>query len=100
MRRKRRKFSPEFKAETVAMVLEQGLSIRQVSRDLDISDSVIREWIKRAKIDQGDNPRGELTTEERKELQRLRRENRRLRQEREIPKKPRPSSPRRPSERV
>ncbi len=55
--------------------------------DLDMSDSVIRAWIKRAKIDQGHTPGGELTTEERRELQRLRRENRVLRQEREILRK-------------
>jgi len=39
MMRKRRKFSPECKAETVAMIREQGLSIQEVSRDLDISDA-------------------------------------------------------------
>jgi transposase len=87
MARKRRTFSPEFKEETVALVLDQGMSVSQVARDLDIGQTVLRNWVKQAKVDRGDNPGGALTTEEKEELRRLRRENKRLKQEREILKK-------------
>ena len=87
MARTRRTFSPEFKEETVALVLDKGMSIRQVARDLDIAESVIGRWVSQARIDRGDNPRGELTSDETEELRKLRRENRILREEREILKK-------------
>jgi transposase len=87
MARKRRTFSPEFKEETVALVLDQGMSVSQVARDLDIGQTVLRNWVKQAKVDRGDNPGGALNTEEKEELRRLRRENKRLKQEREILKK-------------
>lgn len=45
MARKRRTFSPEFKEETVALVLDKGMSMRQVARDLDIGESVIGRWV-------------------------------------------------------
>jgi transposase len=87
MARKRRTFSPEFKEETVALVLDKGMSMRQVAHDLDIGESVIGRWVKQAKVDRGDNPRGDLTTEEKEELRKLRRENKILKEEREILKK-------------
>ena len=87
MARKRRTFSPEFKEETVALVLDKGMSVCRVARDLDIAESVIGRWVKQAKVDRGENPRGELTTDEKEELRKLRRENRILKEEREILKK-------------
>ena len=60
-------------------------SIAQVARDLGVSDQTLRNWIKQADVDAG--KREGLTTDEREELRRLRRENRTLLQEREILKK-------------
>jgi transposase-like protein len=86
-KRKRRAFTPEFKAETVRLVRAGGKSIGEVARDLDLTESALRLWVRQAEIDAGRGKPGELTTEERQELQRLRRENKDLRIEREILKK-------------
>jgi len=81
---KRRRFSAEFKAQAVARVLDEGRSVAEVARELGIYDSSLGKWVKQAKVDRGQGPEGALTTEEKKELVALRRENRRLREEREI----------------
>jgi transposase len=87
MARARRKFTSEFRAEAVALVLEKGMSMNQVAKDLDLVPSALGRWVAQARIDRGNNPRGELTTTEKEELRRLRRENRILKEEREILKK-------------
>jgi len=84
-RRARRSFSPEFKAQTVELVREGGKSITQVARDLDLTESAVREWVRQADVNDG--RREGLTTDEKAELAQLRRENRVLREEREILKK-------------
>ena len=84
-KRKRRSFNREFKRETVRLVLEGGKSITEVARDL--TESALRLWVNQAKVDRGQGRPGELTTAEREELHRLRRENKDLRIEREILKK-------------
>jgi len=86
-KRKRRKFTPEFKADTVRLVRESGKTIAEVARELDLTESALRQWVAQAEVDAGRGPAGELTTTEREELMRLRRENRILQQEREILKK-------------
>ena len=86
-RRKRRRFTAEYKAEVVRLVREGGKSVGRVARDLDLTETAVREWIRRAEIDERRDPEGPLTTEERAELRRLRRENRQLQMEREILKK-------------
>ena len=85
-KRKRRSYSPEQKADAVSLVRQTG-SIRQVARDLDLSESALRLWVRQAKIDEGQGPEGALTTEEKEELRRLRREVRTLRMERDFLKK-------------
>ena len=80
--RTRRAFTLEFKAETVALVRSSGKSIGQVCRDLDLTETAVRRWVQQAAVDAGE--RSGLTTVEREELARLRRENLVLRQEREI----------------
>ncbi len=97
-RRARRKFSPEFKAETVKLVRESGKTVGEVARELDLTETALRHWVQQADIDQGKGPEGALTTAEKEELTKLRRENRTLRMERDLLKKWRPSSPRSPSE--
>lgn len=86
-RRKRRSFSPEFKAEAVRLVIDEGKSISEVAKDLDLVASALSQWVERARADRGKSKRGTLTTEERDELAKLRREVRTLRMEREILKK-------------
>tara|TARA_R110002072_G_C7605492_1_gene504507 strand:+ start:58 stop:363 length:306 start_codon:yes stop_codon:yes gene_type:complete len=85
-KRKRRKFTAEQKADAVRLVREVG-SIAQVARDLDLTDSALRQWVKQARIDEGNGPEGALTTEEKEELRRLRREVHVLKQERDFLKK-------------
>ena len=82
-----RKFTSEFKRRAVDLVLKQGLSVAQAARDLDIYESSLASWVKQAKVDRGEGAAGELTTEEKKELARLRKEVRVLREERDILKK-------------
>ena len=86
-RRKRRKFSSEFKAEAVRYVREHKKSICAAARDLDLTESALTRWVAQADVDAGRGAPGALTSEERKELSRLRREVQELRMEREILKK-------------
>jgi transposase len=84
-RRPRRSFTREFKAETVELIRSSGRSIGQVCRDLALTETAVRRWVTQAEVDAG--RRNGLTTAEREELTRLRRENRILREEREILRK-------------
>ena len=86
-RRKRRAFTKEFKGETVRLVSEGGKSIGEVAKNLDLTESALRQWVRQAEVDAGRGKPGELTTAEREELGRLRREVKTLRLEREILKK-------------
>ena len=86
-RRPRRVFSEEFRAGAVRLVLDEGKSAGAVARDLDLTDSALRGWVARAQADRTNGKSGGLTTAEREELARLRKENRQLRLERDILKK-------------
>ena len=86
-KRRRRVFSDEFKAETVRLVRESGKSIGAIARELDLAETALRRWVRQGEIDAGRGPAGALTTSERDELTQLRRENKRLRMERDILKK-------------
>lgn len=83
-RRKRRAFTPEFKAEAVRLCRVGDRTIKQVSDDLDLTETALRAWVKQADVDAGNGPPEALTTAEREELARLRRENKRLTMERDI----------------
>ena len=78
-------YGPEVRARAVELVRTRGLSRAQVARDLGINVETLRLWVKQVDIDAGQ--RDGLTTDEKAELARLRRENRILREEREILKK-------------
>jgi len=78
-------YPPQFRAEAVRLVRESGKPMAQIARDLGVSVESLRNWTRQAEIDAGE--REGLTTAEREELTRLRRENRILREEREILKK-------------
>src|SRR5687767_10364057 len=83
-RRKRRAFTPEFKAEAVRLCKVGDRTVTQVAVDLDLTETALREWVRRADIDAGKGPPEALTTAEREEMARLRRENKRLTMERDI----------------
>src|SRR5262249_54807707 len=84
-RRQRRSFTPEFKAEVIALVRRGERSGPASRREIDLSETVVRRWVAQAAVDAGE--RDGLTTEEREELRRLRREVRVLREERDILKR-------------
>jgi transposase len=85
-KRARRQFTDEFKAGAVRLVLDEGKTVAQVARDLDLTASALGGWVKQARADR-DGGKSGLTTEEKVELAALRKENRQLRVERDILKK-------------
>ena len=84
-KRPRRKFSDEFKRDAVEIVNSSDKSIAQVARELGIYDSTLGSWVKQDEIDRG--VRDGVSTSEREEVTELRRENARLRMERELLKR-------------
>lgn len=87
MSRTRRSFTAEYKAEVVELIRVSGKSAGQVARELDLTETAVRKWVAQAAIDAGGGPEGALSSDEREELRRLRREITQLRMEREILKK-------------
>jgi transposase len=85
--RRRRSFTPEFKAEIVDLCERGDRSVGQVAKDFDLTETAVREWVKQAGRDSGVRQDGGLTSTERQELAQLRRENRRLREDVEILKR-------------
>jgi transposase len=85
--RRRRSFTPEFKAEIVELCQRGDRSVGQVAKDFDLTETAVREWVKQAGRDAGTRQDGGLTSAERKEMAELRRENRRLREDVEILKR-------------
>ena len=85
MPRTRPPYPPEFRAEAVRLVRTSGKTLKEIAADLGVSTESLRKWSRQTEIDAGE--RDGLTTAEREELQRLRREVRLLREEREILKK-------------
>jgi transposase len=85
-RRARRQFTEEFRAGAVRLVLDEGKTVGAVARELDLTPSSLGKWVSQARADRSDGKTG-LTTAEREDLARLRKENRILQEEREILKK-------------
>ena len=85
MPRSRPPYPPEFRAEAVRLVKTSGESIGQIAKDLGVSDQTLRNWVAQDDVDAGKRPG--LTSEERAELRELRKQNRKLREEREILRK-------------
>ncbi len=85
MGRTRPPYPPEFRQQMVELV-RAGRTPRELGREFGCCDQTIRNWVRQLDLDEGRREDG-LTTEERDELRRLRRENRQLREEREILKK-------------
>ena len=84
--RRRRSFTPEFRAEIVELCERGDRSAGQVVKDFDLTETAVRDWVKQAEIDAGTQSDG-LTSDERAELARLRQENRRLQEDIEILKR-------------
>jgi transposase len=84
-RRRRRRFTPEFKRDAVELVRATGRPIAQVAAELGIYDSTLGGWCKQAAIDRGE--RDGLTSDERAQLRDLQAENARLRMERDLLKR-------------
>src|SRR5215813_632846 len=84
-RRPRRSFTPSFKAEVVALVRQGDRTLPAICREMDLSETAVRRWVQQAAVDAGE--RDGLTSDEREELRRLRREVRVLRDERDILKR-------------
>jgi len=83
--RVRRSFPDEFKGDAVSMVLDDGRRIVDVADALGISEGTLGNWVRQARTDRGE--REGLTTEEKSEMARLRKENARLRMERDLLKR-------------
>ena len=84
--RRRRSFTPEFKSEVVALVRQPGNSAGSVAREMGLTDSAVREWVRQAERDEGVRADG-LTTAERAEMAQLRKDLREAREERDILKR-------------
>lgn len=82
-----KRYTAEFKRDAVKLAQSSGRTVTEVARDLGVSSESLRGWVKQAKIDQGEGPAGALTSAEKEELRRLRRENQEQRQTIEILKK-------------
>jgi transposase-like protein len=90
MARKRRTFTKEYKAEAVRLAREGervGKSAGVIAKELDLTETALRSWIKQADTDEGHGPERALTSDEKSELSALRKEVRVLRMERELLKK-------------
>ena len=84
-----KQYSKEYKEEAVALVLEQGYSVPEAAKSLGIASNILYRW--KSKIES--QPEGKsLSVDEREELKRLRKEVKNLRMEKEILKRPEPSS--------
>jgi len=89
-KRKRRSFSPDFKAEAVRLCKLGDRNITQVAKDLDLTETALRAWVKAAETSGAQSPENAenaLTNAERDELLQLRRDVKRLQMERDILKK-------------
>ncbi len=86
-KRTRRKFTKEYKAEVVTLVRQGNKSVGAICRDLGLTETAVRRWVKQAEVDSGEDSTGALTTAERAELSELRKRVKTLEMEREILKK-------------
>lgn len=82
----RRRFTDEYKANAVELVLSDSRTIAEIARSIDVHEMTLGKWVKKAK-DAGRVPEQPLSQDERAELERLREENKRLRMEAEFAKK-------------
>lgn len=88
MSRTRRDFKPKFKLQVARMVLDQGLSVSQVCKDMDLTESSVRQWVKQLRAEvQGLPGTGKPLTPEQQRIRQLEQENRQLKLDNELLKK-------------
>ena len=83
--RRRGRYPKEFRRDVAALVLDQHRTVADVAREMELVEQTVGNWVRQERVDRGE--REGLTTEEREELAKLRRENRQLRIERDLLKK-------------
>ncbi len=83
--RSRRSFTDEFKRDAVALVIDEDRRVIDVARSLGVGEGTLGNWVRQARVDRGE--RAGLTTSEKTELAELRKENARLRMERDLLKR-------------
>ena len=83
----RRSFTPEYKKDAVALIVDGGHTIGEIAKKLEISETSIRKWVKKIQPPTGPVPDKPLTESERAELARLRKENAKLEMQLEFAKK-------------
>ena len=83
----RRLFTDEQKAEAVKIVNQSGKPVSQVAKEMGLTESALRKWVKQAQIDHQSDPQGKLASAERQELNELRRELKQVQMERDFLKK-------------
>ena len=83
VKRERRSHSHEFRLNAISLVEDQGYTVAQAARDLGINQNLLRTWRKKY----GKDSEGAMSESDQEELDRLRKENQRLRMERDILKK-------------
>jgi transposase len=81
-KRHRRAFSPEFKAEVVALCHQPGKSVASVARELGLTETAVRRWVNQAEVDAGQRPG--TTSAEAQEIAKLRKQLREVTEERDI----------------
>ncbi|WP_326755212.1 transposase [Streptomyces hirsutus] len=86
-----KRYTAEFKRDAVALVYSSGKTVTEVAREIGVSPEGLRNWVNQDKVDRGQGSADVLTSDEKEELRRLRRENREQQQTIEILKKSRPS---------
>ena len=89
MTNKRREYTREFKLEAISLVVDHKRKVAEVAESLGIGVSTLDNWVRKYRLEQqGVSPtQGLALTDEQRELQQLRKENKRLRMERDILKK-------------
>ena len=87
MARARRSFTKEYKAEVVKLIRSNGKSPGVIAREMDLTETSVRAWLKQAEVDERKDPRGPLTSDERAENTRLRRELKTVTMERDFLRK-------------
>ncbi len=88
MKEKRRKFDGDFKLQAVQMIRDQGLSVGQVCRDMDLGETAVRRWVAQYDAERGGQSGiGKPLTAEQQRIRQLETENRQLRQDNDLLKK-------------